>query len=70
MSSLIGVYETPNPERIERDDEARRTIAKAFGEGARIVGSFGCDADGQRAVAGEVARRAWDASGRGGTDNE
>jgi len=64
MSSLIGIYGKPDPERIEQDDEARRTIAKALGEGAEIIGTFGCDEERRRCVAEEASRRAWHVAGK------
>lgn len=59
MSSLVGIYGKPDPERVEQDDEARRTIAKAIGEGAEVIGSFGHDEEGLRRIAKEASHRAW-----------
>lgn len=59
MSILIGVYQSPDAATVEQDDEARRTIAKALGEGAELVGEFREDGEALRMLVADVSSTAW-----------
>lgn len=60
MSILIGVYQSPDAATVEQDDEARRTIAKAIGEGAELVGEFSEDGEALRMLIEDVSSNAWE----------
>lgn len=63
MATLIGLYSVPEAEMVELDDEARRAISKAIGEGASVVGVFDRDDENLWQLIAKVSREAWIASG-------
>lgn len=63
MATLIGLYSAPEAEMVELDDEARRVISQAIGEGASVVGVFDRDDENLRQLIANVSKEAWIAAG-------